>query len=190
MERKLSAIDKLWQCAVRFRDTLPPVLTFIDVTVDEYKGAKDHPMFRELTGEWSLDRIITLAPKGIEDTRPYVGEYLWAVFSSYQGLFLRILILLYWGRTDAEKIEWHKDEGNRSLLKIVLTATELDEFDKTQFGKVTWIRQRLESKLLAAAQKVISGESFGSDSLEQAKLIQQQVAQFSTSNSASSKTFG
>jgi len=91
--------------------------------------------------------------------------------------------LLHLGRTDAEKLEWHKDVGIRGLLKAVLTPAELAEFDKTRFAKVTWIKQCLESKLLAAAQKVISGESFGVDSLEQARVIQLQVAWLSKSQS-------
>jgi hypothetical protein len=180
MERKLGAIDKLWQGVVRFRDGLPPALAFIDVlTVDEYAGAKDHPTFRELTADLLPDRLEKLVPQGIEETRPYIGEYMWAVFYCYRALLIRILMLLQLGRTDAEKIEWHRDSGNRGLLKAVLTPAELEEFDKTQFGKVTWIKQRLESKLLAAAQQVISGKSFGADSLEQARAIQLRVAQLS-----------
>ena len=44
MERKLSAVDRLWGQVINIRDTLPPILVFIDaLTVDEYKDAKDHP---------------------------------------------------------------------------------------------------------------------------------------------------
>jgi hypothetical protein len=114
----------------------------------------------------------------IEDIRPFVGEYLWAMFFSYRTILFRILFLLHLGRTDAEKIEWYKDDATRHLIKAVLTAPgELQEFEQTQFGKVSWLQRRLESKILAAAQKVISGETFGTESLEQAKLIQQRIAQ-------------
>jgi len=41
------------------------------------------------------------------------------------------------------------------------------------------IKERLEGKLLAAAQKIISGESFGAESLEQARLIQLRTAALS-----------
>ena len=62
-----------------------------------------------------------------------------------------------------------------NLLKAVLTPAELAEFDTTTFGKISWLQKRLESKLLAAAQKVISGETLGKESLEQALLIQQRI---------------
>src|SRR6266404_2712943 len=81
MERKLSAVDKLWQSVVRFRDGLPPALTLMDVmTVDEYRGAKDQSAFRELTGDLAPNRLANLGPQGIEETRPYIGEYMWALF--------------------------------------------------------------------------------------------------------------
>jgi len=41
---------------------------------------------------------------------------------------------------------------------------------------VMWLQERLESKILAATQKIISGETFGAESLEQAELIRQSIA--------------
>jgi hypothetical protein len=180
MERKLSAIDKLWSCIPQFRASLPPVLMVMDVmTVDEYKGAKDHPQFKALGGEVSPEKIATLAPKSIEEVRPYVGEYMWAVFYCYQTILIRILVLLQLGRTDAEKIEWYKDGGTRQVIAAVLTPAEMEEFDQAEFAKIAWLQRRLESKLLAAARKIISGENFGAEALEQAKQIQERIAQLS-----------
>jgi len=56
------------------------------------------------------------------------------------------------------------------------TADEVTEFEAIQFHKLAWIKQRLEAKMLAASQQVISGESFGADSLKQAAFIQLQLA--------------
>ena len=180
MERKLNAIDKLWDKILTLRGGLPPILTFIDVlTVDEYKGAKNHPTFQALSGELSQEKVATLAGgEGgqIEKVRPYIGEYLWALFFSYQAIMLRLLFLLHLGRDDAAKIEWHKDQGIRQLMEAVLTAGECNEFDQMQFGKVSWLQRRLESKILAESRKIISGEEFGAESLEQARLIQQRAA--------------
>ncbi len=180
MERKLSAIDRLWGGVVQFRAGLPPALTLIDVmTPEEYRGAKDHPSFQQLAGDLSTKRFAKLAAQDIEEVRPYVGEYMWAVFSCYQAILIRISVLMQLGRTDAEKIEWHKDTGNRNLLGAVFTSEELQEFDDTTFGKVSWLQRCLESKLLTAAQKIISGASFGAESLEQARRIQLRIAQLS-----------
>ena len=93
MERKLGAVDRLWACIPQFRARLPPVLLIIDVmTVDEYRAAKDHPQFKG--GDPVPDRIAALVPTNIEEVRPYVGEYMWAVFFCYQTILIRVLVLL------------------------------------------------------------------------------------------------
>lgn len=187
MERKLNAVDRLWSRVVQLRASLPPVLTFMDVmTVDEYKGAKDHPTFQTLTEGRSDEKLAGLASNSIEEVRPYIGKYMWAVFSSYQAILLRLLLLLRLGRDDAEKIEWHNDTGTRNLITAVLTPAELRQFDQTRFGRVSWLQRVLELKVLVAAQKIISGEAFGAESLEQAKLIQERIEQLSHATSDSS----
>jgi len=186
MERKLSAVDRLWSCVLQLRASLPPVLAVMDVmTVDEYTVAKDHRDLRALTTELTPEKLAALVPKSVEEARPYVGEYLWAVFFSYQTVLIRILLLLHLGRTDAEKIEWHKDTGTRNLIEAVLTPAELRTFDQTQFRKAHWLQRQLEEKILAASQKIISGEAFGAESLGQATLIQQRISRLSTEKPAS-----
>lgn len=176
MERKLQAIDTLWGRVLQLRAGLPPLLGFIDIlTVDEYKGIKDHPKFIDLSQGFSVEKLSTLVDSETERVRPYVGEYTWAVFFSYEAIMLRIVALLLAGRTDAEKLEWHKDSGTRQLIQAVLSATDLKEFDDTVFGKVTWLQRKLESKILCAARQIISGKEFGAEALDQAKLIQERA---------------
>jgi hypothetical protein len=178
MERKLTAVDTLWDRLLRLRASLPPILGFIDIlTVDEYTGIKNHPTFEALSRGWSMEKITQLMDTEVERVRPYVGEYTWAVFYSYQAVMLRIVFLLHAGRDDAAKLEWHKDSGTCSLIEAVLPAAEMAEFDTTRFGKVTWLQRRLEARILAATRKVVSGEEFSADVLDQARLIQQKAAQ-------------
>lgn len=177
MERKLQAVDALWKRIIHLRSNLPPILGFIDVlTVDEYAGIKEDKTFRRLSDGWSMERASTLIDSEVEQVRPYVGEYTWAVFYSYQAVMLRIVFLLHLGRDDAAKLEWHKDGGTRQLIQAVLTTAELQEFDATQFGKISWLQRRFESKVLVASRRLISGEEFGAEALEQARLIQQRAA--------------
>lgn len=62
-------------------------------------------------------------------------------------------------------------------MEAVLRKKEIEEFDAMQFGKVSWLQRRLESKIHAASSKVISSEEFGEETLQQARLIQQRAAQ-------------
>lgn len=177
MERKLNAVDRLWSHVVKLRTTLPPILTFIDIlTIDEYRAAKDHPQFQALSGDISDQKIVSFVDTFIEHIRPYVGEYIWALYFCYQAIFLRLLMLLHLGRDDASKLDWHKDDGIRQLMAAVLTPKEIEQFDQTRISKVSWLQRQLETKLLIATQNITSGEGFGAESLDQARLIQQRVA--------------
>lgn len=177
MERKLQAIDTLWGHILQLRSRLPLLLSLVEfMTVDQYKKMKDDPTIVDLRKELSDKQISKLVDPETERVRPYVGEYTWAVFFSYQAVMLRIFTLLYVGRTVAEKLEWHKDSGTRQLIQAVLSTAELKEFDGTDFGKISWLKRRLESKILGAARQVISGKEFGSEALEQAELIRERAA--------------
>lgn len=181
MERKLNAFERFWNTVLKLRDSLPPLLTLIDIlSVDEYEGAITNSTFKSLALELSHEKITNTANSifgSIEETRPYVGEYMWAILFSYRAIMFRLLLLLRDGIDDPKKMNWHKDSGIRALMTVVLTPEELREFDGTKIAKVSWLQQRLESKILSASRKVISGEEFGAESLEQAKLIQERAAE-------------
>jgi hypothetical protein len=179
MERKLAAIDRLWKRVLHIRTNLPPLITLIDaITVADYARDKDHPFFRKLAGDGTPEQLSVLfddRSDRTEQSRPYVGEYAWAIFYCYEAIMIRLLVVLHIGRDDAAKVEWYKDSGTRALIAGALTRSELAEFDQLQFGRLAWLQRTLERKLLNAAQKVISGEEFGVESLEQASIIQQRA---------------
>ena len=181
MERKLDAIDKLWDKILMLRKSQPPIMPFIDImTVEEYKDAKDNPNFKPLREGLSeglskekLDNIFDSGEGPIEKVRPYVGEWMWALFYCYRTVIVRLSVLFQLERDDtAEMEEWFKDEGIRQLVKTVLNSDEFREFDQLPFGKWSNFQRRIDSKLLAASKRVISGKEFGTDTVEQAWLIQ------------------
>jgi hypothetical protein len=181
MERRLNAFEKFWNIVLKLRNSLPSLLVYIDISsVDEYEKLVDHQGFRSLVQDLTHEKITIMADSifgKIEEVRPYVGEYMWAILWSYRAIMFRLLILLHDGLTDREKMNWNKDSGIRPLISVVLTPEELREFDGRKFAQVSWLQQCLESKILSAARKVISGEEFGAESLDQARQIQEQVAQ-------------
>ena len=180
MERRLDSIEKLWDEILRLKNEQPGILGFIDLlSVDEYREACNRKDFRELAGDWPMEKIVkyvAISDNAVEKVRPYVGEYLWSMFFAYRQIMGRIPWLLYESLKDADKAEWHKDNGIRQILEAVLSKSELAEFETAKICKISWLQEHLESKVLTALQKLISGEEFSAESLEQAKVIQQRVA--------------
>ncbi len=181
IERRLTALETLWDGVLATRNNIPAVMSFIDIlTVDEYKSMKGHKDFQALVGELSNEKIYAMYKDNVgsrERVRPYVGEYTWALFSTYQSTILRTALLLHMSQEDEKKLNWHLDSGINQLLRSALTEGELREFDETKIGKVGWIQRKFESKILAAMQIVISGEQFGEEALRQAQRMEEKVQQ-------------
>ena len=149
------------------------------LSVEEYKHAPNTKGFREVAQGCSLEKIdeyMSNSDYPVERVRPYVGEYLWSMFFAYRQIMGRITYLLYLSLEDANNAEWHKDNSIRQILKAVLNENELVEFESIRLGRISWLEQRLESKILAVSQKIISGEELGAEALKQAELILQRVA--------------
>jgi hypothetical protein len=181
IERRLTALETLWDGVLATRHNIPAVMSFIDIlTVDEYRSMKDHPHFQKLVGELSNEKLSAMYKDNVgsrERVRPYVGEYTWALVSTYQSIILRTALLLHMGQEDEKKLNWHLDSGINQLLRSALTESELTEFGETRIGKVGWIQRKFESKILAAMQMVISGEQFGEEALRQAQRMEEKVQQ-------------
>jgi hypothetical protein len=92
------------------------------------------------------------------------------------------------GETDPKKLNWHKDSGIKQLLNSSLTSEEVakfdatNKFDATKIGKVSWLQNNYEAKILQAIHKVISGEEFGDEALKQAQDMEEKIQQLKQQN--------
>lgn len=179
IERKLDALENLWEAVLEARKNVPTVLGFLDfLTVDEYKSSKENPHFQQLVGEVSIEKLVTMFNDNVgsrERIRPYVGEYLWALLSTYQALIARVALLLHWGTKDDEKLNWHKDAGVLQLTKAFLDSNESTEFAAVKFGKFRWLQSNVEQKILVGIEAIISGREVGDQALKQARIMEQKV---------------
>ena len=180
IERKLDSIEKLWAELLRLKHQCPSILPLINVlTVEECRQKYSRQKYRELVSEYPIEKIaeyIEDKENNVEKARPYIGEYMWSLFFAYRQIMGRILFLLYAGLEDENKAQWDKDKGIRQILNAVLTQNEIDEFDRKRLGKLALLQRKLEAKILTESQKLISGEELGSESLKQADLILEQIA--------------
>ncbi len=179
--RKLDGIDTLWSGVLKVRECVPGIMGIIDIlTDDEYLTMGNHPQFEQMVDEFSTEKLKTMFMDNVgslERIRPYVGEYLWAIFQIYQTLILQIAMLIQMGDTDAKKQNWHQDTGIRQLLNSSLTSVEIKSFDDKSIGKVDWLQKNYEFKILQAMEKVISGKEFGEEALKQAQEMEEKVQQ-------------
>jgi len=177
--RKLDGLDTLWSGVLSARENVPIIMGFIDILSEEqYLSMADHPHFQEMVGEISPEKMAKMFKDNVgslERVRPYVGEYLWAIFSTYQALITRTTLLIQMGEKDSKKLNWHQDDGIRQLLSSSLSDSELAQFDATPIGKVGWLQRKYEGKILRAMEKIISGKEFGEEALKQAQDMEEKI---------------
>lgn len=168
MERKLSSIDKLWSALLELRNNTQGILFYFDIiSVEEHKTIFENPQYKTRSKSISEEVISKLAVnKDIECVRPYVGEYVWALFTIYERVLLRTIYLI-----SKESGAWFNDPPIRVLLKTALTEEEMNAFDTQQISKISWLKQIIEQKLILSFQRVISGEAFGEETIHQAAKI-------------------
>jgi hypothetical protein len=75
----------------------------------KYKRDKDHPFFRALAADSSLQKLGSILNQGgeqAERARPYVGEYIWSLFYCYEVILIRLMTSVAISKDDAAKVEW------------------------------------------------------------------------------------
>ena len=187
MGRRLDAADALWNDLLSFRSSLPPIFDYLDIlTEEELPQAFNHPRGQELFDEVSADDVRSFAAShglrgdmgqrldySLERVRPYVDEDLWAIFSTYKIIMVRIWWHIAWFKEKGgDHIYWYRNEYTRELIESVLTPNELADLDQARFGKISQLRLMLELKMVDELRRVLSGETSGSDSLQQARKYQ------------------
>ena len=174
-ERTLAAIETLWQEMRRIKRWLPLYAGRLDILVpSEFPDALDtDPIVRSLLSKVDEhQQVIDLAGDDVvEMVRPFIGEYLYAVFFAYRAFTGRVarLILNTYRRDKLES--WHDDAGIKAILRSVLTEQEFREVPLVRPGRIEAVHQVLERKMLEHIAKVLSGEASATFNLRQAREI-------------------
>ena len=173
MERKLIAVDRIWDDVLQLRKLTLPTMTFVDAfkeseTVDFQEFKKSDAGSSVLQGnstEEIKEKIQTISPD-LEEVRPFVGEYLWSLLECYRAIHLRMFVVLGVSSDDTSKVlRWFADETTYGIVTAVLDGDELEHFDELQLGKFTWLNRNVEAKILAELRHIVSGQQFAQDAL-------------------------
>jgi hypothetical protein len=109
--------------------------------------------------------------------RPFLGERIFALFSAAQaalGLATSSTISAYQAG-DARL--WYEEKEAKDLLGRVLGEAELEEFRARRDDKLQWLFLRIQSKILAEIEDLLSGRITAGDSVADAtRLLEAAVA--------------
>jgi len=179
ISRKIGAVDQLWSVVRRAKAKMPEVIAMTGLTTDEeLADLSQSSEIRSMASALLAINPVAVADELFDDAdeaRPHVGEFTWALFSTYQGLLSRAIYLLC-GDTASSDRRWYRDGTILRLITSVFGQAKFEEFTQLQGHQLSWIQVEFERELFAAFDNLLTGKAFSAAALRQAVEMEHLVA--------------
>lgn len=176
ISKRLHAVEAVWQSILEINDAIPGALSYFDILLlEEFRVAPQKPTFQRAWGQLDHVPIVMEASartRKLALLRPYIGEYLWALYVTYQAVILRMVYLLDRAKTEGDDLLWPKDKLLRQHIHAGLGSEALAEFEGANFALVSWVQDRFTHKILNAMENIVAGREFGDAAMKQAELME------------------
>lgn len=174
-QKRLEAIGDVWRSFLQVRNNQPFLLGLVEMhRPTEYAELFAHEQMKKSAEDLSPQGVAKFARSKGSDTeiaRPFVGEYLWSLMYAYEAVCIRTTLLLWQYRLRGVNHAWFEDEGTLRVIRSVTNDEEFQEFKSIEFGKISWFRNLIERKFLAAASRIINGEASTDIALQEGQRI-------------------
>lgn len=176
IERRLLAVEEIWAATLTAESALPSVFSILDVLLDtEYLGAIDNPKVGpdlEVIDAFQIIRTAQEKNAYVIKRRPFIGNYLWVLYSTYQSILFRMIYLVSQCNEEPEKLLWFSDKLIRERIKAALGDSMLNEFDSLTVSKVSWVRNQFTKAILEAMDSLVTGHEYSEAAIRQAKRME------------------
>lgn len=161
-KERLKAVESMWRATRCQRNSAVSAITYWDLIYSFKKGqaltAKGKAHFRELLNVKDLSERCKSQDEEAEALRPFLGEELWSLYYGYRMLIGRASVPLAIALSNNEEPEdFFADKDIHRLLQRILTPEEQQEYAVVESERLQWLLSRFESKIMAAAERFISG---------------------------------
>ena len=172
-ERRIEAVNTVWLGMLKLKRERPTALGMLDIIYpQEYERMWTSKPFKDLVGDFSIQSITKeLRDDAVDTVRPFVGETCYSLYACYRAVFGRIAIKLSEDVPAGKVNRWFEDPYTRNLLSTALADHEFETFDELQLGKLRWLTDTFENKILEQINTITSGGMSTEEGLEQARRI-------------------
>ena len=181
--KKLDAVEVLWENVLYIRDTCGSAITFYKLLEPaEYKSLYEGDKIKQWFGDISRKDISIMLTKtdNVEKYRLYFGEPLWMLFFVYRAFIGRITVLLIEGIEKSDIIDWTKDKSTISLLENILSNEEMENLNNILPIAMHNLLAILENKIIHEINKVVSGQKASEETFENAKKISHLMQEYNS----------
>ena len=170
VERRIKAIEVLWQSIQDLRHTIPYYIHVADmIGYDETKfGSRPREDLR------SANLIEILKPMLVETDRvrklrPFLGDRVFALFQAAQAVIGRATSTTISSYQAGAIRLWYEEQDAQELLRVALSTDELHTFRSILDGKLDWLVRQLEAKVVHQIQDELSGKTAAAETLTNAR---------------------
>ena len=172
LDRRVEAIEMLWQSIQDIRTGIPYMIVILDQT--GWNLAKIGE--QGLKTLESTNYLEALAPNlkstsNVAKCRPFLGDQLYSLYHAAQAIIGRAISTTIHSYQQKSLRLWFEEDETVALLHAILSPTELSDFNNLKFGKLDWLYRILEGKIVSEIQKELSGEPAAEQALLQAARI-------------------
>ncbi len=174
--KKIEAVDTLWEAVRAARGHIPGVVYMCDILTDAelstLRTSQSFSPFRKLLADVNAMELAPLIFADADKARPHVGEYIWALYSTYHGIVVRCVFTLA-GKKDAR---WYLDEITKKLIGSAFGDAALQRFQALPYRHFDWLRLEFERELFSSFDKLLTGKAFSEAAMRQAQEMERELA--------------
>jgi hypothetical protein len=173
-ERRLDAIQSLWESIENTDSDLPPLIALFDIV--GWRPDKIPPdKLRELL---NFDWRTKLLQQGefiraVSAKRPFLDVGIFSLFKAYHSIVGQAISSTYVNleRGSNDFCPWFEQEETSELVRSVLSIHEYESFKKREHRKLSWLLKMVKLKLVDDIQRDLTGTHETSRLIEQASRI-------------------
>lgn len=177
--KKIEAVDVLWLGVIQTREAFPSEVWFTDIFTDEeMSGFYTNPKMKKYSAgmmQVSEMEFIKVGLNDVQRMRPHLGEYVWALYSTYRSILGRSIFLLKEGAADPKKLAWYQDGLIKSYVESAFGTEIFKEFEVLQHSRYKWLTYQFDTVLFRAIDTLLTGKEFSEAALRQAHEMERQI---------------
>ena len=171
--KTIGSAEILWRAILSLKDEFSDIVYHLTILYPEEINSFFHrndrgPLarlenYRDF--QYTTDKIERVLSQPVEETRLFVGDRLWYLFSATRAFYGRLGYLMHLSFENSEYCDWRKDDFILSQLRPLLDSAAIEDARQDPFGGVQILVSHLESEFLREATRVMSGSQGLADSL-------------------------
>jgi hypothetical protein len=181
-DKRIISLDLLWKSVLELQKIVNPVYVYFQILTDEEIENKNFSdmTIREINTYNSDEKIdeIDKLTEALNESRPYIGEKLFYIYSVYRTTLIRSMRFLSLQNSSEKIMLWHKDKAIRSLVESLYSNDEIEKIIAIRIGTLNALKTKFENDILQEISNAMKGSDSISEGIENYSKLQSELQRY------------